>query len=315
MTAAQAHRSAYGDHPVSRGEPRVSVVMIFLDAARFIEESIESVLSQTYDRWELLLVDDGSADGSAEIARSYAKEHQGRIRYITHPGGENRGMSASRNLGIRHARGEFIALLDADDVFLPEKLERQVALLDTHPEVGMVYGATEYWYSWTGRPEDRRRDRPRRIGVRTGRVHTPPAILYRVLRNEARTPCTCGVLLRREVAELVGGFEEEFKGMYEDQVFFIKVLRHVPVYVSAECLDRYRQHPASHVHQSRARKSRGEVNPGAVSDRWLQAYLDRPDTRHPALARALRRQAHPLARVAYRFGIGLAERLCSLSLR
>src|SRR5258706_2880162 len=78
----------------------VSVVVIFLNAERFISEAVESVVAQTYGNWELLLVDDGSNDGSTEIARSYAAKFPDKIRYLEHHGHENRGMSASRNLGI-----------------------------------------------------------------------------------------------------------------------------------------------------------------------------------------------------------------------
>ena len=110
-------------------EPLVSIVVIFLDAEAFIEEAIESVLAQTYRHWELVLVDDGSSDGGSEIARRYAASHADRIRYIEHDRHQNRGMSASRNAGIREARGEYIAFLDADDVWFAEKLEHQVAIL------------------------------------------------------------------------------------------------------------------------------------------------------------------------------------------
>src|SRR5215218_5812117 len=95
-------------------ESLVSVIIIFLDAERFIEEAIESVFAQTYDDWELLLVDDGSTDGDTRIALEYAEQNPGRVRYLQHPGHQNRGMSASRNLGIGSARGEYIAFLDAD---------------------------------------------------------------------------------------------------------------------------------------------------------------------------------------------------------
>src|SRR6266566_8733383 len=128
--------------------------MIFLNAERFIEEAIESVFGQTYDDWELLLVDDGSKDGSTEIARRYAEEHSKRVRYFEHAGHQNRGMSASRNLGIRRSRGEFIGFLDADDVWLPHKLEQQLAILKAYPEAAMVYGPIQWWYSWTGNSDD-----------------------------------------------------------------------------------------------------------------------------------------------------------------
>src|SRR5512147_1824882 len=103
-------------------QPLVSGVIIFWNAERFLQEAIESVLAQTYPSWELLLVDDGSTDGASEIARSYAARHPERIRYLEHPGHRNRGMSASRNLGLQQSRGALVAFLDSDDVWLPEKL-------------------------------------------------------------------------------------------------------------------------------------------------------------------------------------------------
>ena len=100
-------------------EPAVSVIIIFLNEERFLPEAIESVFGQTYTNWELLLIDDGSSDGSVGIARQYARQHPNRVRYLDHEGHRNRGMSASRNFGIQHARGKYIALGDADDVWLP----------------------------------------------------------------------------------------------------------------------------------------------------------------------------------------------------
>ena len=144
------------DSAVETGEPLVSAITIFLDAETFLREAIESVLAQTYANWELLLVDDGSTDGSTEIALGYARLYPQRIRYLEHEGHRNRGMSASRNLGIPHARGEYIALLDADDVWLPLKLERQVAILESDPESAMVYGATRVLAQLDGAARGRR---------------------------------------------------------------------------------------------------------------------------------------------------------------
>ena len=107
--------------------PRVSSIVIFLNAKAFIREAVDSVLAQSYSDWDLWLVDDGSTDGSTEIAREYERVHRGKGRYVEHPGHENKGMSASRNLGLSHAAGEYVAFLDADDVWLPQKLEEQVA--------------------------------------------------------------------------------------------------------------------------------------------------------------------------------------------
>ena len=95
------------------GKPSVSAVIIFFDAERFINEVIASVFAQTYADWELLLVDDGSTDGGRSIALSYAQQCPRRVRYLEHEGHRNRGMSASRNPGIRNAKGQYVALLDA----------------------------------------------------------------------------------------------------------------------------------------------------------------------------------------------------------
>src|SRR5258708_538275 len=120
--------------------PVVSVIVTFWNAERFFDEAIQSVLAQTYTSWELLLVDDGSTDGSTTVARAYAARWGDRNRYLEHSEHENRGVCAGRNLGVRNATGRYIAILDADDVWLPAKLQEQVEILDTHPEVAMVFG-------------------------------------------------------------------------------------------------------------------------------------------------------------------------------
>lgn len=200
-------------------KPLVSCIIIFLNAGeKFFIEAIESVFAQTYDSWELLLVDDGSTDESTTIALGYAQQYPDKVRYLEHESHQNLGMSATRNLGIRHSKGEYIGLLDADDVWLPQKLEKQVAILETQPEAGMVCGPTQYWYSWTRNSEDTLRDSMREIGnlVEPNRLYQPPTLLGLLLQNKINAPATCGVLLRRELFEKIGGFEETFRGMFED---------------------------------------------------------------------------------------------------
>jgi len=268
--------------------PLVSVVIIFLNADRFLREAIESVFAQTYSNWELLLVDDGSTDGSSEIALEYAQSSPARVRYLTHPGGENRGMSASRNLGIKHGRGEHVALLDADDVWLPGKLEKQVAILNEQPEAAMVYGRTEWWYSWTGRPEDARRDFVHELGVADDSLIEPPTLLTGFLVNEGISPCTCSMLVRREVLERVGGFEESFRGLYEDQALCAKICLESTVYASSDCSYRYRQHPDSALSVA-ARTGQREAARLVFLD-WLAAYLSERQADHPELRSVLESQ-------------------------
>jgi glycosyltransferase involved in cell wall biosynthesis len=293
--------------------PLVSIITPFLDAERFFAEAIESVRAQTYDRWELVLVDDGSRDASRRIAEEYAARDPERIRVIEHPGRENRGSSAARNLGFTHARGEVIALLDADDVYLPGKLAHQVTLLEAHPEAGAVYGTTQYWYGWTGRAEDLARDRARRRGIAADSLVMPGTVLGRILRNEARTPCTCGVVMRRGAVVRAGGFEDSFRGMYDDQVFFLKLFATSAVWVDGACHDRYRQHPDSMCHRARAAGEwDGSDRPTEFGRRfleWLAAYVDAQGIEDRSLRRELARQRRAYSNpVGYRLA-KIAERL------
>jgi glycosyltransferase involved in cell wall biosynthesis len=178
--------------------PLVSIVTTFLNAERFLQEAIESVLTQTYDDWELLLVDDGSTDRSTQIALRHADQYPEKVRYLEHADHQNRGTSASRNLGIRESQGRYIAFLDADDVWLPNKLAEQVAILEAEPEAAMVYGLSQYWRSWTGHPEDAHRDTTPPLGIAPGTLVRPPTLLTRSLEATARAPCPSDLLERRQ---------------------------------------------------------------------------------------------------------------------
>jgi glycosyltransferase involved in cell wall biosynthesis len=110
--------------------PLVSVLIPVYNGEKYLGKAIESVLAQTYRPHEIIVVDDGSVDGSAEIARAYKEVH-----YIYQ---NNQGKAAALNAGIEASRGEFVAFLDADDLWAPEKLSLQIGYLLEHPEVGYV---------------------------------------------------------------------------------------------------------------------------------------------------------------------------------
>ncbi len=251
--------------------PEVSVVIIFLNADRFLQEAVDSVFAQTHRDWELLLVDDGSTDDSSGIAQQIAERYPERVRYLEHPDHANRGRSAARNLGIHHARGQFVAFLDADDVWLPYKLERQLALMRSRSGVGMVYGTTQLWYSWTGDPLDAGRDLTPDLGVALGVPLEGSVFLASMLQRQALSPCTCSMLLRREVVQAVGGFEAAFRGMYDEQAFVAKVCLATPILASGECWDRYRQHPGSYDSIAKATGEHGSARRFFLE--WLKAYL------------------------------------------
>jgi len=114
--------------------PRVSVIIPTYNRADMVGDAIRSVLDQTYADWELILVDDGSSDDTRQIVEAFADL---RIRYIYQ---DNKGLPGARNTGIQAARGQYIAFLDSDDLFLPHKLEWQLDALETRPELGLVAG-------------------------------------------------------------------------------------------------------------------------------------------------------------------------------
>ena len=186
--------------------PLVSAIIVFLDEEKFLQEAIDSVFAQTHSNWELLLVDDGSGDQSSEIARQLARQRPERVRYLEHEGHRNRGMSASRNLGIRSARGEYLAFLDADDVWLPHKLERQAPILQSQSRAGAVYGPSLYWSSWTGDPADQQRDYSPPLGVPSNQLLEPPVLLTLAYPlGEGSSPCPSSIFARRQVVQALGG--------------------------------------------------------------------------------------------------------------
>jgi glycosyltransferase involved in cell wall biosynthesis/peptidoglycan/xylan/chitin deacetylase (PgdA/CDA1 family) len=219
----------------------VTVICVFLDEAAYIREALESVLAQDFEDYELLLVDDGSSDASSSIARDYAARDPDRIRYMEHPGHENRGISASRNLGVAEARGELIAFIDADDRWRPFKLREQVALMESMPEVDVVGGAVNYWSSHHGGSD--------RV-VPTGHVRNRPvepieATLAFYPLGRAHAPSMSDLLFRRSSILKAGGFEEAFRGAYEDQAFLAKFYLESTLFITDRVYSDYRLHAAS----------------------------------------------------------------------
>jgi glycosyltransferase involved in cell wall biosynthesis len=297
-------------------QPLVSVIVIFYNAQKYLREALESVIAQTCRDWELLLVDDGSTDSSPEIAWESVKQHPGRIHYLHHPNRENRGMSASRNLGIQHARGKYIAFLDADDVWFCNILQDQTHILENHPQAALVYGPLQWWYSWTGDLKEKHRDYIEDLGVPADRLHEQPGLLCLFLQDKASVPS--GMLVRRSSIDQFGGFEDAFRGEYEDQVFCAKICLHAPVYVSSQTWYRYRQHAESCV--ALGSKSGQSLVARRMFLDWLVRYLldhEVKDRRiwwalrqeywrftHPRLFRFLRDQRHLTRQIRLWWGRG-----------
>ena len=262
-------KNARASFTLRNGNERVSIVLPFYRAAKYISEAVESVFAQQgYTDWRLYLVNDGSDEGDVEIARRLRRRYPDKIELLEHPGRSRCGISASRNLGIRRADGDLIAFLDADDVWYPHKLRSQVAILDAHPSADMIYGPALRWFSWSAGEDV---EVPTTVdGFGSDCLVPGAALLATFLRDEALTPCTGSVLIRRSAIEECGYFEDRFWGLYDDQVLYSKLCLNGEIFVSSDCVSRYRKHSQSCCSQALAEGTEVDARERFLG--WLRAY-------------------------------------------
>lgn len=120
---------------------KVSVIVPIFNGAQFITETVQSVFKQSHKNWELIIIDDGSTDNSVEVIKDLDKTKK--IRLLHHPDCKNEGVSKTRQLGVQESTGEYIAFLDADDLFYPEKLSDQLEIFLNNPQVSLVHSKVE----------------------------------------------------------------------------------------------------------------------------------------------------------------------------
>lgn len=205
-------------------KPEVSVIIPVYNCERYIAEAVESVLAQSYRDYEIIVVDDGSTDGTRRALEPY----MGAIRYIYQ---ENRGEPAARNAGIRNAAGEFIAFLDADDLWLPDKLELQIGYFDSHRDYGLVY-TDDKTFDDNGIIEE---------SVKLCRnLEQPSGWIFGQLFMENLFQ-TSSVILRKECIDKVGLFDETLL-IGCDYHMWLRIARHFKVGYLDKPLSMYRQH-------------------------------------------------------------------------
>ncbi len=205
--------------------PQVSVAMALCNVERFLAEAIESVLRQTFTDFEFILVDFGSTDSSKAIASAFAAKDS-RIKLYEIP---NCGLAEARNAACSHAQGRYIAVMDADDVCLPERLRWEVDFMEKNPEVGLVGGATD-WIDATGRS----------LGI-----HAVPREDHEI-RLALITRCPFWhptVLVRREALALVGGYRAAFVFAH-DYDMELRVAEHFDCANLKQVVLKYRIHPS-----------------------------------------------------------------------
>jgi glycosyltransferase involved in cell wall biosynthesis len=188
--------------------PRVSVIIPTHNRKAFVLEAVESVLAQTYEDYELIVVDDGSTDGTGRAL----EQHGERLLYLYRA---NEGVSAARNFGLAHSQGEFIAFLDSDDLWLPKKLDVQIAFMDQHPQAQICY-TDELWIRHGKRVNPKKRH-----AKYSGEIYRFCLPLCIISPSSA--------LMRRGLFEQVGTFDPGLP-VCEDYDLWLRVAASFPVF-------------------------------------------------------------------------------------
>lgn len=213
------------------GRPLVSAIMPVYNGERFIAAALASALGQTYAPLEIIVLDDGSTDGSAAIVDAFAAAHPGRIRYVAQA---NQGLCAARNAAIAQATGRYLALLDCDDLWCPTHIERAVAALEADAEVVLVHADVRFVD-----PDDRvLQDFTGDDGWETARQDPFTALLLRYRHIACPT-----AVFRADVARRIGGFDLAYSHLgCEDRDMWLRLSLHGTVRHLAYHAADYRVH-------------------------------------------------------------------------
>jgi glycosyltransferase involved in cell wall biosynthesis len=209
---------------------KVSTLIPSYNAAKYLPVAIKSVINQTYDDWEIVIIDDGSTDNTRAVVEPYGRALGGKLQYVYQ---SNRGLPAARNSGIRHARGELIALLDADDSWLPARLARGVEVMNADKNIGLVHSKVA------------------RIDVDGNVVRYPiyPSkylsgrIARHIYTRRAHISCP-SVLFRKACLDSVGMFDEAM-ATTEDRDLWFRIAERFEIAYIDEVLANWRVTPGS----------------------------------------------------------------------
>ncbi len=210
----------------------VSILIPTYNCAKYLPNALASVLTQTYGDYEVLVIDDGSTDGTAQVVAKFQDDFGGRLKYIYQ---ENQGLACARNTAIENAKGTYLALLDADDVWLPHRLKETLHSMEADAQIGLVHANI--------RCID---EQGKTIGV----PHRDPAYLSgnifdHIFVRRADISCPT-VLFRRECCEKVGLFDPNLARLgCEDRDLWLRIARHYKIAYVHKVLALYRVSPAS----------------------------------------------------------------------
>jgi hypothetical protein len=277
-------------------KPAITVIMPVLNGERYIGQAIESILAQTFQDFELIVVDDGSTDSTREHLESF--ERRMRLKCIRHA--SNQGIPRSINDGLREAAGDFIAFLDHDDEWFPEFLETQLNYLNSHPETGMAHSDFQT-IDGVGNILE--------ASVADARNRTRPS--GRVFRQLFRDNFIVGnsVLIRKGCFDRVGLFDEEIR--WADYHMWMRISRAYPVDYVPKVLTKYRQHEGQHTRTLPVGDPLEESVPQTTIRRLLERH---PEIRQELGSAVVRRRMAGLyfdmAFTWYTHGIFRNARIC-----
>lgn len=238
--------------------PTVSVIIPVYNQVNFTNKAIKSVLKQTYQDFEIIVIDDGSTDNIEETVKSF---NNFKIRYICHT--NNQGVAAARNTGIRASRGKYIALLDSDDEWLPEKLDKQIKILqDGSPELGAVYSDLLFIDANSKNINKLRNSNPKKEGY-----------IYEDLLGENHVGPPSTFLIRKECFHKVGLFDDSLNTM-DDWDMWIRIAKYYRFFLIKIPLVKYR------LHSNQFSKNLGVKN--IVANRILVKYANELEIRRGA---------------------------------
>ncbi|WP_460230880.1 glycosyltransferase [Aurantivibrio plasticivorans] len=210
----------------------VSVIVPCFNGEKYIESAIDSLKKQTYPHWECIVVSDGSTDGSAKIIEKLAAEDSRIVAIINNI---NQGVSACRNEAILKSKGEYLAFLDADDLWHPEKLQRQVQVFESYPNAGVVPTASTH-IDGDGEPVKSRKEKAH-TDLKQGRI-----TLIEMLAGDI--PFSISTMTRRECVNKVGLFNTSYK-IGEDYELWLRILQYYEYYYIFDELLMYRVHDSN----------------------------------------------------------------------
>lgn len=180
-------------------KPLVSIVIPCYNQGCFLGETIDSVLTQTYDNWECIIVNDGSSDNTEEVAETYGKKDS-RIKYIHQT---NKGLSAARNTGVLASQGKYILPLDSDDKIGNTYLEKAVKVLEENDNIEIVYCRAEMF------------------GIKTGEWKLPPYSIEQIMGENC---IFCSAFFRRSTFDEINGYKTNMKFGFEDWDFWLGII-------------------------------------------------------------------------------------------